>query len=430
LQKKIARTGSGYPTSVLDAGRRPLVLISGKDVREEVGGHPSYVRAHALAGLRLGFAPRVFCFGPRNRLDVEAFGTVHTVAAPLGVRLPVALQQTLLARSVATFLASRRGSHLIHGFAIWSAAGVAASARLARSGVPATPVASAYGTRAYEVGVMQNALGPRYAHAERARYRAWLRWIRLVDDRVERRGYSRARLVLVNYESVSRLLIASYGDALQIRWLPYAAPGAFAESEAGDELAMPAAIAHLTPKHAPLVVAVSRHDPRKGVDQLLLALARVHAARLPVRGCIIGPGRLLEAHRKLVADLGLGAAVAVPGRVDDVRPYLQQADVFVLPSWGEASGSVSVLEALQSGTPVIATACDGIPEDLLDGVDALLVQPGDPAGLADALMALLADPAHRAVLAAGSRRAYERKFSAEAFTVALGAMYAELGFTP
>ena len=430
MQKKIARTGSGYPTSVLDAGRRPLVLISGKDVREEVGGHPSYVRAHALAALRLGFAPQVFCFGPRNRLDVEAFGTVHTVAAPPGVRLPVAFQQTQLARAVTTLLAGQRGPHLIHGFAIWSAAAAAASDRLARSGVPATPVASAYGTRAYEVGVMQNALGPRYARAERVRYRAWLRWIRLVDDRVESRGYSRARLVLVNYESVRRLLIASYGDALRIRRLPYAAPAAFADSEAGIGLTMPAPIAHLAPKHAPLIVTVSRHDPRKGVDQLLLALARVHAARLPVRGCIIGPGRLLEAHRRLVADLGLGAAVAVPGRVDDVRPYLQRADVFVLPSWGEASGSVSVLEALQTGTPVIATACDGIPEDLLDGVDALLVQPGDPAGLADALITLLADPARRAALAAGSRRAHERKFSAEGFTVALGAAYTELGFNP
>lgn len=177
-------------------------------------------------------------------------------------------------------------------------------------------------------------------------------------------------------------------------------------------------------------MAISRHDPRKGLDQLVLALAQVHAAGLPVRACLIGPGRLLGAHRRLVADLGLSGAVAVPGRVDDVRPYLRRADAFVLLSWGEASGSVSILEALQMGTPVIATACDGIPEDLADGVDALLVAPGDPSALARALIAVLRDPNRRAALATGARRAYERGFTAERFTQALAQTYAELGFVP
>jgi glycosyltransferase involved in cell wall biosynthesis len=291
-------------------------------------------------------------------------------------------------------------------------------------------VASAYGTRAYEVGVMQGALGPHYGLAERARYYAWLRWIHLVDDGIEERGYARARLVLVNYESVRGLLIESYGDSLAMRVLPYAAPAAFADRGDAPDRGPPLPLARLEPRDAPLVVAVSRHDPRKGLDQLVLALAQVHAAGLPVRACLVGPGRLLGAHRRLVAELGLAEAVAVPGRVDDVRPYLRRADVFVLPSWGEASGSVSILEALQMGTPVIATACDGIPEDLVDGVDALLVAPGDPAALARALIVVLREPDRHAALAAGARRAYERRFSAERFTQALAEAYAELGFAP
>ncbi len=75
----------------------------------------------------------------------------------------------------------------------------------------------------------------------------------------------------------------------------------------------------------------------------------------------------------------------------DVAPYLGAADIFVLPSVAESSGSVSVLEAMRAGKPVIATACDGLPEDLIDGENGLLVAPGDVGALTDALGRLLAD---------------------------------------
>jgi glycosyltransferase involved in cell wall biosynthesis len=74
----------------------------------------------------------------------------------------------------------------------------------------------------------------------------------------------------------------------------------------------------------------------------------------------------LAAHGSLAASLELTESVAITGHVEDVFAYLRQADVFVLPSLQEGSGSVSLLEALQARTPVIASRCDGIPEDLVD----------------------------------------------------------------
>src|SRR5580658_9063747 len=129
--------------------RRPLVLISGKDPLNAVGGHESYVRAHALAAAAAGFDPHLFCVGTRNAEVVSEFGTVHTVAPPRGWRVPVpaAFHRALLARAVVRFLSPYPGPHLIHSFAIWSGAGVAASRSLARAGVTAIPVASAYATR-------------------------------------------------------------------------------------------------------------------------------------------------------------------------------------------------------------------------------------------------------------------------------------------
>ncbi len=144
------------------------------------------------------------------------------------------------------------------------------------------------------------------------------------------------------------------------------------------------------------------------------------------RACLIGPGRLLDAHRRLARSLGLQQQVAIPGRVDDVAPYLELADIFVLPSLAEASGSVSVLEALRAGKAIVASACDGIPEDLADGRDALLCAPGNVPDLAAALRTALDDPTLRARLGAGARAVYERRFRPESFLAALAGVYEEL----
>jgi glycosyltransferase involved in cell wall biosynthesis len=408
-------------------GRPPLVFVSGKDPRR-AGGHENYVRAHALAAAACGFEPHVFSVSSSRRSQIVAteFGTLHLVAAPLGVTHPVILQNRPLARAVVRLLRDKRGPHLIHGFAFWSRAAGAASRELARSGMAAVPVASAYGTRRYEIGAMQPALTEHYTLPQRLFYRGWFRWIKLVDDRLEGQGYAGARAVVLNYESVRRILTDSYGPGLEIRRLPYASAGCF-EPERPAAADVPAPLTGLEPRDAPLVLAASRQDPRKGLDVLLLALSRLAAAGVPFRACLVGPGRLLEAHRRLAAELGLERRVALPGYVEDVEPYFAAADVFVLPSLGEASGSVSVVEALRTGTPVVSTTCDGMPEDLDDGRDALLVEPGDAEGLERALRVLLEDSARREELGASARRVYERRFSPEGFVKALGDLYAELG---
>jgi glycosyltransferase involved in cell wall biosynthesis len=113
-----------------------------------------------------------------------------------------------------------------------------------------------------------------------------------------------------------------------------------------------------------------------------------------------------------------------------VFAYLRQADVFVLPSLQEGSGSISLLEALQMGTAVIASDCDGIPEDVVGERDALLVPPRDAGALQAALARLLADGPLRARLGQRGRQIYEQRFSARTLVSALTATYAELGLEP
>jgi glycosyltransferase involved in cell wall biosynthesis len=113
-----------------------------------------------------------------------------------------------------------------------------------------------------------------------------------------------------------------------------------------------------------------------------------------------------------------------------VLPYLRRADLFVLPSLEEGSGSVALLEALQMGTAVVASSCDGIPEDVTDGQHALLIPPGDVKALRDALARLLGDSSLRAALAARGRDLFEERFSAGRFVGALRDVYIELGVSP
>jgi glycosyltransferase involved in cell wall biosynthesis len=417
----------------------PVVLVAGNDVLDAAGGHPGYVRAHGWAARRAGFEPHVFALSSRAGGTVEAgFGTVHRVRVRLGLeRLPVLRHRKnqlvwrygVLARAVAAFVLGRRDVRLIHSFGVFGSVGVMARDRLRRLGVDVVPVLSSYDTATREVTAKVRGLGPAHGRLQRLAGRAELVWIRRVVARYERAGYLGSRLVLVNYDSVRRLVTDAYGIADRIRRLPYCSDAAFRPFSSASA-PPPPALARMAASGAPLVVAVSRHDPRKGVDVLLQALARLRRAGASFRACLVGGGALLAQHRRLAERLGLGDVVAVVGPVPDPRAYLEGADVFVLPSLEEGSGSLSLLEALQAGVAVVASDVDGIPEDVTAGETGLLVPPGDPAALANAIARLLADPGLRRDLARRGRRAFETRFSADAFSAALRDAYAELGVAP
>jgi glycosyltransferase involved in cell wall biosynthesis len=97
---------------------------------------------------------------------------------------------------------------------------------------------------------------------------------------------------------------------------------------------------------------------------------------------------------------------------------------------GQRSGSVSLLEALQGGTSIVGSAIDGVPEDVTDGHDAILVPPGDGNALQSALGRLLENPALRARLAGCDRATYERRFAPEPTVAALRKLYTEMGLPP
>jgi glycosyltransferase involved in cell wall biosynthesis len=416
----------------------PIVLVAGNEILDGTGGHPSYVRAHGFAARAAGFEPHVFALSQAAGTVEAAFGIVHRCPVRLRLeQLPVLRHRknqlvwryAYLARAVASFALAHRRVRLIHSFGVFGCVSVMASAMLGRHGIDVAPILSSYDTATREVTAKVRGTSRAHGPIRRLGYRAELVWIRRVVARYERIGYLGSRRVLVNYESVRRLLVASYGIGDRIRKVPYGSEVAFRAPSAAAA-PMPAALAAGAHEAVPRIVAVSRHDPRKGVDVLIHALDHLRRTGGRFRAWLVGGGNLLSPHRRLVDRLGLGDVVTVLGPVPDPQPYLEHADIFVLPSLEEGSGSLSLLEALQLGAAVVASDVDGIPEDVTDGESALLVPPGNVTALADAIARLLDDAALRTDIARQGRRTFETRFSSEVFADALRSAYAELGVKP
>jgi glycosyltransferase involved in cell wall biosynthesis len=133
---------------------------------------------------------------------------------------------------------------------------------------------------------------------------------------------------------------------------------------------------------------------------LLDAAARALATGAPLRFAAAGQGPLEGEIRALHARLALGERFRLLGYRQDAPRLLAGADLFVLASRHEGL-PVSVMEALALGVPVVAPAVGGLPELVTDGVNGLLVAPGDASALALALIAAT-DPGRRAELAANA----------------------------
>jgi len=96
----------------------------------------------------------------------------------------------------------------------------------------------------------------------------------------------------------------------------------------------------------------------------------------------------------LIDNLGIGNKVSLLGSRRDVSELMSACDLFVLPSITEAA-SMTILEAMSAGRPVIATRTGGNPELVIHGETGLLVGVGDAAALSESLQRLLSDPVLR-----------------------------------
>jgi glycosyltransferase involved in cell wall biosynthesis len=170
-----------------------------------------------------------------------------------------------------------------------------------------------------------------------------------------------------------------------------------------------------------LVGMVSALRPEKGHDVAIATIARLRERFPQLRLLIVGQGPYAAELARLAAPLGDGVVLA--GRRTDVARVFDALDVCLHPSRQDAFPT-TLIEALATSVPVLATAIGGIPEIIDDGQTGVLVPaPPSAAVLADALGELLADPSHRRALADAGRRAYVQRFTAGPWVERTRALY-------
>ena len=139
------------------------------------------------------------------------------------------------------------------------------------------------------------------------------------------------------------------------------------------------------------VVTVARLSPEKDIANLVQAAAIVRQSDPDLRIEVAGDGPCRGELGRLVGELGLDGCVSFLGEIHDVPALLARGAIFVLPSRSEGI-SLTLLEAMACGLPVVATRVGGTPEVVVDGETGLLVPPADPAALAEAVLQAAARP--------------------------------------
>jgi glycosyltransferase involved in cell wall biosynthesis len=153
-----------------------------------------------------------------------------------------------------------------------------------------------------------------------------------------------------------------------------------------------------------IVGVLAMHRRQKGITHFLKAIPSI-LEEFPRAGFIIGGGGpLRKEHMAEAEQLGISANTRFIGRRGDVADALWAMDIYVLPSESEGL-PIGLLEAMAARRCIVATAVGAVPEVLEQGACGQLIQPKSPGEIADAVRALLRDPARRKAL---GERAYER----------------------
>jgi glycosyltransferase involved in cell wall biosynthesis len=180
--------------------------------------------------------------------------------------------------------------------------------------------------------------------------------------------------------------------------------------------------AFVGPDPAGPAVLVARLAPEKDVATLLHAAALVAKQRPDFRLEVAGDGPCRAGLVALRDALGLQERVRFLGTVRDVPSLLRRARMFVLSSLTEGV-SLTLLEAMARGLPVVATHVGGNPEVVDAGRTGLLVGAGDPAALADAVLRLWVNPGEAAAFGRAGRRRVEEHFDVRRMVAGYEAMY-------
>jgi glycosyltransferase involved in cell wall biosynthesis len=163
----------------------------------------------------------------------------------------------------------------------------------------------------------------------------------------------------------------------------------------------------------PVVIGTIAHlSSEKGINHLIEAAALIPDVHSRMRFVVVGDGSLRGELQRQVRAANLETCFQFAGFQENTGGHLASFDIFVLPSLSEGLSS-SILSAMASSLPVVATRVGGIPELVRHGDNGLLVPPADPPALAQALKCLAETPSERLRMGQRGRARMETEFTLE-----------------
>ncbi len=239
-------------------------------------------------------------------------------------------------------------------------------------------------------------------------------WLNNATERFSLTGVD--RLITVS-SSLARHMVAEGIDAQRIVTVPNGVPGR-------GSLARRSA-----PSSTWTMGTIALFRPRKGLEVLLESLAQLrhqgHDVRLRAVGGFETPEYARTIHG-LVDQLGIAPYVVWTGFTQDVPAELDMMDLLVLPSlFGEGLPMV-VLEAMAAGVPVVSTRVEGVPEAVRDGVDGLLVEPGNATELSRAIGQVTVAPDRWSAMRGSAYQRHEELFSDRRMAAQVAAVYRDV----
>jgi glycosyltransferase involved in cell wall biosynthesis len=242
------------------------------------------------------------------------------------------------------------------------------------------------------------------------------RWLMEYTDRVVALSRSHARY-LAETEGVGWGRMAVIENGIDVEH--------YARADAGDVERLRLELG-LGPRDR-VVLMVAALRPEKAHEVFLEAARLLVDSRQDVKFLVVGDGPRRAELEALRRRLELEAYVQFLGVRDDVARLLHAAHVLVLPSHPAVETlPLSVLEAMAAGVPVVATRVGSLPEVIESGRTGVLIEPGDPPSLAEAIEGVVDDPAHSRQMAAAAREVVASRFSVEPMVEKYAALFRSL----
>ncbi len=227
------------------------------------------------------------------------------------------------------------------------------------------------------------------------------------------------RLIAVSREDQRRMIEVERIPPERTLFLPNGVPTGAPSS--GRDVRAELGIPHDIPLIGTVGVLRSPKD-----QHLLIRATALLLERWPrLQTLIVGDGPDRASLEALAVELGVERAVHFVGRRNDVPDILQALDIGVNSSSSEGS-PLAVMEYMEAGLPVVATAVGGVPDLIEPGVHGLLVAPRDPAALAEALDELLGDPDRAREMGVRGSERRRAEFDIDVLVHRLESLYVEL----